>query len=744
MPQNIEKRGISQNVFDAFKLKYSNGKLEIPVFSSEGKKLFSKYRHDTGQNKYTYDPGSHAQLYGAHLAQHQDTIVLTEGELDTLVLWSHGIPAVSATSGCSSNYQDEWIEMLKDKTLYICYDNDEPGLKGAAKLKKTFPNATVLFLKDVNDISDYFEKHSEVKSIFKLTEGTLPEVVDDVYIPKTQEQLQDTDDRVLQAKQVPITDFAQFNRDKKMKCFFSGHQGEKTASLAYKPSNNTAKCFGCNKFVDSIGFYMELKGVDFPTALLEMVGPKPPVMIKESVVPVNQVKNDSKISEVTPIKKEPIHFLMTQDIKNPQVRKIGDNVKLVFENHTELTDILRYNSFAGVPEILMNNEWTPIEPFYLREIINQIQRLYPYHFDSGFEIMIKDEALNYAFSNRVSPPLEYMKTIKWDGTKRLDTWLTKVYGAKDNDYHQYIGRSWLKYMMRRLVYPGAQFDHVLVIKAGQGFGKSTIFRNLCNIGGKDYFTETADTPDNSKEFALNLQKNLVVEFAEGAITGYNDQRKVKSFITKTVDKYRPPYMKAAEEFPRQCIFAMTTNETEFLKDQTGERRYWLVNIPDTQKLGDWKWVKENNEQLLAEAMTLVDEPYQFMSNDAQEYMQDLIDGHKEIDPIEDVIYDWYDNLTIERKNKGITMKEGKTVILEDDTMKAHHSKYLDKSISGIYTNVLKLEPKKKRINGKPARVYIPTASTPMHQGELNVTPQDVSDDLNKPVDDDINPEDVPF
>jgi len=349
----------------------------------------------------------------------------------------------------------------------------------------------------------------------------------------------------------------------------------------------------------------------------------------------------------------------------------------------------------------------------MQTIINTVQERYPY-FDAGMDTIIKNQALLKAQETRVSPPLQYIQSLKWDKKKRLDTWIHHVYGVPNNSYYSYIGKHWMNAIARRLAYPASQFDHVLVMEGRQGFGKSTILRTLCTFEDKKYFAETTEAPDNGKEFALSLNGNIVVEFGEGSITGHKDQKKVKSFITKTEDNYRPPYMKNTEKHPRQCVFAMTTNEIEYLQDKTGERRYWIIDIPRSVKLGDWDWVSENREQLFAEAYTHIDDKYEFMPEDVLEYWTDLVVRRKEVDPIEDVIIEWFAHLPKTTRELGVGVIEAKEYIKTKD-MSEFKNQYLDKHISSIFTGVLKLEQRRTRVDGVQKRMYFPTSHTPQQE-----------------------------
>jgi len=720
MQDFIKKRGISQEIYDNFGLKFKNNNLNIPVFDLKGEFLFYKIRHNEGPNKYTYSKkGSTAQLYCGHLIKNKNKIVITEGELDALVLWSQGIPAVSTTSGAISAYKDEWVELLKDKDLYICYDNDEAGRKGAAKLKKQLPNATVLFINGVKDISEYYEKHGEVKSLFKLTKGTLPEIETQQPTP-TPQKTNYSDDRVEKAKDIPITQYQKFNKDKKINCIF---HNEDTPSLAYNPKTNTYKCFGCGEFGDSIAFYMKLFNVDFMEALNQMVGPKKTPTIKTNITKLNKELKEMGIPQIDENKNtKEIEFLTTGS-KNPHVRCIGENIKKIFDIDSDFKNNLRYNIFTGLYEMrLSSNEWKPFEDNYLRIILNKLQVIYPF-FDKGVEKIFKDTCVNVALDNPVSPPLDYIKKIEWDKKPRLNEWLHKTFKVENNPYYKEIGTRWLKYLVKRLAQPGCKFDHVLVVQGWQGFGKSTIFEEMCRFEKEHYYVETTDAPDSGKDLVMNLAGNIIVEFAEGAITGYNNQKRVKSFITRRVDKYRPPYMRSAQAFPRQCVFAMSTNDAEFLNDKTGERRYWILDIPENIKFGDIEWIKENRDQLFAEAYTLIDEPWVNFTEEVQEIADTLVSKYKTTDPLEDFVIDWYDNITIKSKEKGIILN----MIREDLCLKYPElkDKYVVHNIAIVLKDIIKLDKKRIQIKHKQNIRYFPTENTIMNDGTITLPDEEL-------------------
>lgn len=161
--QWLQDRGITTEVINEAGLGWNGTHLVIPIRDLEGKVIFNKYRRDPhaeddGQPKYKYDPGTTAQLFNAHKLNTKHSVIICEGELDALRLESAGYLAVTGTGG-SSTFRDEWIELLKDKDVYVCYDNDEAGIKGAVKVLTKLPAKMVYVppLYGAKDVTDYLK-----------------------------------------------------------------------------------------------------------------------------------------------------------------------------------------------------------------------------------------------------------------------------------------------------------------------------------------------------------------------------------------------------------------------------------------------------------------------------------------------------------------------------------------------------------------------------------------------------------
>lgn len=264
----------------------------IPVHDLDGQFSFNKYRRSPlsdDKPKYWYDKGGRIKLYGWFQAKDSETILITEGEKDCLVAWSHNIPAITSTGGAMS-FQEEWAELLEDKEVILCFDNDESGAEGMVRALEYVPHAKVLIIPDetgIKDISDYVMRGGDINELIKTAQhfDSITEVRDDMkkrmaifknyrfhvaYMKKhTKKPPADvkkqtySSDSVTHAKNYPMTDLLEFKQNK-ARC---PYHNEKTPSFTYFPKTNTCYCFGCNKVADSIDLYQKLNNCSFKEAV---------------------------------------------------------------------------------------------------------------------------------------------------------------------------------------------------------------------------------------------------------------------------------------------------------------------------------------------------------------------------------------------------------------------------------------------------------------------------------------------
>jgi predicted P-loop ATPase len=176
--------------------------------------------------------------------------------------------------------------------------------------------------------------------------------------------------------------------------------------------------------------------------------------------------------------------------------------------------------------------------------------------------------------NGFHPVRDHLNGLSWDGIERLDHWLCDHLGAEDTDLMRAIGARWLISAVARVYEPGCKADCILILEGPQGALKSTAIRTLFHPWFTDEIAEIG-----SKDAGLQLSGIWVIELAELDSLARAEVAKIKAFISRRTDRFRPPYGERIKDFPRQCVFAGTTNQTSgYLRDETGGRRFWPVQI----------------------------------------------------------------------------------------------------------------------------------------------------------------------
>lgn len=211
-----------------------------------------------------------------------------------------------------------------------------------------------------------------------------------------------------------------------------------------------------------------------------------------------------------------------------------------------------------------------------------------------------------AHQNEFHPVRDYLQGMHdgqvWDGVRRLDKWLVYVIGETDAtlppkvfEYLCMVGRFLLLGMVNRVMNPGCKFDYCMVLEGPGGLRKSTLVRTLAS---KPWFSDTHFDVSRGKDGQEQVQGLWVYEIAELAGFSKSDINLIKAFISGEVDRYRPSYGRVVEAYPRQCIMVGTTNEKQWLRDRTGNRRFWPV--PVRHRINT-DWLDRRRDLLLAEA-----------------------------------------------------------------------------------------------------------------------------------------------
>lgn len=326
-----------------------------------------------------------------------------------------------------------------------------------------------------------------------------------------------------------------------------------------------------------------------------------------------------------------------------------ENIKKILTEDEDFKDRCVFDSFRQLYQY-RSKKGEPYRDLHDADEITITREISTKYSKFGFAMVnlgkVQDALLEVAKTRQKDCAVDYIRSIKWDGVARLDTWLSSTYGVKNNEYHKKVGANWLKGMARRIVEPGCKFDYVLVLEGPQGTKKST---SLGVLGG-DWHVETTASPDN-KDFLMLLQGNLIIEFSEGETLSRGEIKQLKALITTQYDKFRSPYERHVQVHPRRCVFAMTTNQTEYLKDETGNRRWLPVATIGEANI---EWLRTNRDQLLAEALyrveVLKETTYEFSDEMLEEQYKRQV-----TDPNEDRIVEWYHTvLNEEQRRLGIT------------------------------------------------------------------------------------------
>lgn len=207
---------------------------------------------------------------------------------------------------------------------------------------------------------------------------------------------------------------------------------------------------------------------------------------------------------------------------------------------------------------------------------------------------IQNAIISQAQLHDYDPMHDYFESLEWDRTERLELWLVHCANAEDNPINREFSKKYLISAVARTYNPGCQVDTMLILQGGQGIRKSSL---LSTLASPDYFTDHL-SDIQSKDARQELQGPLIVELAELESMSRKSAAAIKSFLTTRSDRFRLPYSKMVQDFPRRCVFAGSTNDDMFLKDETGGRRFWPVKVGKI----DTVMIEKHRDQMWAEAV----------------------------------------------------------------------------------------------------------------------------------------------
>jgi putative DNA primase/helicase len=254
-----------------------------------------------------------------------------------------------------------------------------------------------------------------------------------------------------------------------------------------------------------------------------------------------------------------------------------NNLVLILENDPVFKGNIAYDDFEQRPVFRKNLPWRKVESAsrFITDIDDDnIEAYVEKTYDISTSKLEKAMSVIYA-RHSYHPVKNYLKSLEWDGEDRIETLLIEYMGADDNDYTRAIIRKTLVAGVARVFHPGCKFDNVLTLVGEEGRRKSSLLKKL----GRGWFTDTFNLHMlQGKEGYEQIRGVWFIEISELSGMAKAEVERVKGFISAQDDRYRQAYGRRVENFPRQCVFVATTNKPDFLKGQTGNRRFWPVQI----------------------------------------------------------------------------------------------------------------------------------------------------------------------
>lgn len=283
-------------------------------------------------------------------------------------------------------------------------------------------------------------------------------------------------------------------------------------------------------------------------------------------------------------------------------------VILILERDPVLAPVLAYNELSNNVQSRVLWPWPHAQVGDVTDAVDLLLGKYltdTYGLPSISRAALTEAIQTVAHTRRFHPIREYLDGVKWDGVTRIDKWLIYALGespdtlsAPMREYLQIVGRCWLLGMVNRVMKPGCKFDYCPVLEGAGGLRKSTLVEALA---GRQYFSDTPFEVGRGKEAQEQVQGLWLYEIAELTHFNKSEVGAIKAFITSMVDRYRVAYGSTVGSFPRQCVLVGTTNENTYLRDRTGNRRFWPIPV---KHVIDTDWIIKRRDQLLAEAYEL--------------------------------------------------------------------------------------------------------------------------------------------
>ena len=328
------------------------------------------------------------------------------------------------------------------------------------------------------------------------------------------------------------------------------------------------------------------------------------------------------------------------------------NMKLIIENDQNISGKFYFDEFADRVYITGSMPWDTKTPDRKRVWGDGDDAALRNYLSDAYGISGKEkiaDSLTEIIQKRKYHPLkEFLESLIWDGVPRVDTLLTDYLGAQDTAYTRAAIRKCLVAAVARAFRPGVKFDNMIILAGRQGLGKSTFWNKL----GLDWYSDSLSTFEG-KEASELLQGYWIIEVGELAGLNKAEMNTIKGFLSKQEDIYRAPFARRTMPHPRNCILVGTTNDAEFLRDKTGNRRFWPVDLgKQTPVKSVWRDLAGEVPQIWAEAVEYFKraEPL-YIDQKLEQKAVEAQEEHRESDPREGVILNFLEALVPEDWNR---------------------------------------------------------------------------------------------
>lgn len=318
------------------------------------------------------------------------------------------------------------------------------------------------------------------------------------------------------------------------------------------------------------------------------------------------------------------------------IAKTVDNLRVILDNDPLLKGKLAYDEFANRGAVLgrlpwdsrdNRRAWTDNDDAGVRWYIERVYGV------TGKE-KIADGLSLCAHANAFDEVKDYLKSLSWDGVPRLDTMLIDYLGAADTPYTRAVTRKAFTAAVARVMAPGCKYDHMTILTGPQGIGKSTLLKLM----GRGWFSDSIKTFEG-KEASELVQGVWLVEIGELEAFNKSEIGRIKQFLSQCEDIFRAAYGRHVGWYPRRCVFFGTSNNGEYLRDKTGNRRFWPVDLsiqPTTKDV--FTQLEGEVDQLWAEAVARwrLGEPL-YLSGELAKTAYEEQENHRERSPREGLI-----------------------------------------------------------------------------------------------------------